>query len=108
MKERGGAQVLDAKRSEPGNSRLAGSHSFPCQGLNVATLLDDAVAGPVELVGRILSGECTLAAAADELRALVERVAAGESSKPEKLGHPEYFVMYKHQNTPSLQAGCRA
>jgi altronate hydrolase len=58
--------------------------------------------------GRILSGECTLAAAADELRALVERVAAGQSSKPENLGHREYFVMYKHQSTPSLQAGCRA
>jgi len=58
--------------------------------------------------GRILSGECTLAAAADELRDLVERVAAGESSKPEKPGYPEYFVLYKHPSTPSLQTGCRA
>ena len=58
--------------------------------------------------GRVLTGECSLAAAAAELLALVPRVAAGEPAKPEQLGHREYFVMYKHQDTPSLAAGCRA
>jgi altronate hydrolase len=58
--------------------------------------------------GRILTGQLTLDAAADELCELVVRVAAGEPSKPESLGHREYFVMYKHQNTPALEAGCRA
>jgi altronate dehydratase large subunit len=58
--------------------------------------------------GRVLTGECSLAAAAAELLALVTRVAAGEPAKPEQLGHREYFVMYKHQDTPSLAAGCRA
>jgi len=58
--------------------------------------------------GRVLTGECSLAAAAEELLALVKRVAAGEPAKPEQLGHREYFVMYKHQDTPSLSAGCRA
>jgi altronate hydrolase len=56
----------------------------------------------------VLTGELSLAQAGDELSALVARVAAGESSKPERLGHREYFVMYKHQDTPSLAAGCRA
>ena len=58
--------------------------------------------------GRVLSGEITLEQAAEELRDLVIQVARGEASKPEALGHREYFVMYKHQDTPSLEAGCRA
>jgi altronate dehydratase large subunit len=58
--------------------------------------------------GRVLAGDMTLADAGRELAALVTRVAAGELSKPEQLGHREYFVMYKHQETPSLTAGCRA
>jgi altronate hydrolase len=57
--------------------------------------------------GRVLSGECGMDRAADELLALVTRVAAGEPSKPERLGHREYFIMYKHQETPSLTEGCR-
>jgi altronate hydrolase len=58
--------------------------------------------------GRVLTGELSLADAGRELGALVVRVAAGEPSKPEALGHREYFVMYKHQDVPSLEAGCRA
>jgi len=58
--------------------------------------------------GRILAGEITLAEAGAELAALVAAVASGAHSKPEALGHREYFVMYKHQDTPSLEAGCRA
>jgi altronate hydrolase len=58
--------------------------------------------------GRVLAGELTLAQAGRELAGLVARAAAGEPSKPEQLGHREYFIMYKHQETPSLAAGCRA
>ncbi|HWP41500.1 MAG TPA: hypothetical protein VNL70_11280, partial [Tepidisphaeraceae bacterium] len=58
--------------------------------------------------GRILSGELTMDQAADELLELVVRVAGGQASKPEALGHREYFVMYKHQDTPPLEVGCRA
>jgi altronate hydrolase len=39
---------------------------------------------------------------------MVGEIAAGKASKPEALGHREYFVMYKHQDTPELAAGCRA
>lgn len=46
--------------------------------------------------------------AADRLLALVFSVASGQPSKPEALGHREYFLMYKHQDTPSLQKGCHA
>jgi altronate hydrolase len=56
----------------------------------------------------VLTGEQTMQQAGELLRDLVVRVARGESSKPEALGHREYFVMYKHQDTPSLSAGCRA
>jgi altronate hydrolase len=58
--------------------------------------------------GRVLAGELSLEAAGRELAALVRHVAAGEPSKPERLGHREYFIMYKHQDTPALHAGCRA
>jgi altronate dehydratase large subunit len=43
-----------------------------------------------------------------ELLDLVVRTAAGAPTKPEALGHREYFIMYKHQTTPALAAGCRA
>ena len=58
--------------------------------------------------GRILSGEVTLPQAGRELAELVLHVAQGEPSKPERLGHREYFIMYKHQGTPPLSEGCRA
>ena len=57
--------------------------------------------------GRILSGQVTLDEASVELMNLIADVAAGQSSKPEKLGHREFFLMYKHQDSPSLEAGCR-
>jgi altronate hydrolase len=58
--------------------------------------------------GRVLSGELTLAQAAEELCELIVRVATGQPTKPESLGHREYFVMYKHQDAPPLEIGCRA
>jgi len=58
--------------------------------------------------GTVLSGEMTLDESALSLLALVGRVASGVLSKPEALGHREYFLMYKHQDTPSLAAGCHA
>jgi altronate hydrolase len=57
---------------------------------------------------RVLTGDLTLEQAGRELAELVVRVATGEKSKPEGLGHREYFIMYKHQDTPSLAAGCKA
>lgn len=56
----------------------------------------------------VLSGEQTLDTAALSLHDLVTRVAAGVFSKAEQLGHREYFIMYKHQDTLGLQAGCHA
>jgi altronate hydrolase len=58
--------------------------------------------------GRILTGELTLAQAGQALLEMVVQIAGGEMSKSEALGHREYFVMYKHQDTPSLSDGCRA
>lgn len=57
---------------------------------------------------RVLTGELTMQQSAEQLAELVRRIAAGEPSKPESLGHREYFVMYKHQDTPSLAQDCRA
>lgn len=57
--------------------------------------------------GRVLAGEIAFDACATELAALIGDVAAGAPSKPEALGHREYFIMYKHQSTPDLEGGCR-
>jgi altronate hydrolase len=58
--------------------------------------------------GPVLTRAQTLDQAAKDLGDLVVKIAAGQLTKPEQLGHREYFVMYKHQNTPSLGAGCHA
>jgi len=58
--------------------------------------------------GQVLSGERTLEQTAKDLRQLVLAVAGGVPTRPEALGHREYFIMYKHQDTPSLRDGCRA
>jgi altronate hydrolase len=58
--------------------------------------------------GRLLSGERTLDELGDELLDLVVRTAAGAPTRPEQLGHREYFISYKHQDAPPLEIGCRA
>jgi len=57
--------------------------------------------------GRVLSGELTMDQAADGLMNLIADTASGRQTKPEQLGHREFFLMYKHQDVPSLEAGCR-
>lgn len=56
----------------------------------------------------LLTGKRSLADLTAELTTMVQRCAAGQPTKPEQLGHREYFITYKHQHTPSLAAGCRA
>jgi altronate hydrolase len=56
----------------------------------------------------VLTRAQTLDEAAKNLLELVVKVASGQPAKPEMLGHREYFIMYKHQNTPGLNAGCHA
>jgi altronate dehydratase large subunit len=58
--------------------------------------------------GRLLTGERSLDELGGELLALTIETARGTPTKPERLGHREYFVMYKHQDTPPLEIGCRA
>jgi altronate hydrolase len=58
--------------------------------------------------GRVLTGELALAQAGRELAELMIATASGQASTPERLGHREYFMMYKHQDAPSLADGCRA
>jgi altronate hydrolase len=58
--------------------------------------------------GTVLSGAQTMDQAVAGLIAKVAEVCSGTPSKPEALGHREYFLMYKHQNAPSLSSGCHA
>ncbi len=53
------------------------------------------------------SGE-DLDRAAQRLRSLVRDIASGEQSKPESLGHREYFIMYKHQDGPGADSRCQS
>lgn len=48
--------------------------------------------------GRVLSGECGMEELTGDLAKLVRRVAAGEETKGERMGHREYFIPYKYQN----------
>ncbi|MCP4358894.1 MAG: UxaA family hydrolase [Chloroflexi bacterium] len=57
---------------------------------------------------RVLTGDISLEKAARELLKMIVSIAQGESSKSEQLGHREYFLMYKHQDVPSLLEGCRS
>jgi altronate dehydratase large subunit len=67
------------------------------------------MAGDIDFnAGRLLTGERSLDELGDELLQLVVDVARGALTKPEQLGHREYFITYKHQDTPPLEIGCRA
>ena len=56
--------------------------------------------------GRVLTGELTMDQAADELLDLTIAVASGQKTKPEALGHREYMVMYKYQES-KMDSVCR-
>lgn len=56
----------------------------------------------------LLRGETNLAERGEALGRHVVQTASGTPTKPEQLGHREYFIMYKHQDTPGLLEGCRA
>ncbi len=56
--------------------------------------------------GRVLAGELDLEEAAFELAGTIGEVAAGRPSKPEALGHREYYVMYKHQEESARRSTC--
>jgi altronate dehydratase large subunit len=102
----GGAQILFYTT---GRGSCTGSPIAPTIKVTGNPRTYAALEGDMDFnAGRVLSGETTVAQAAEELLGLVVRVAAGEQTKPERLGHREYFVMYKHQDAPSLAEGCRA
>lgn len=56
----------------------------------------------------VLCGGESMDGAADRLCDLVCSVASGHRSKPEALGHREYFLMYKHQDAGFPKGGCHA
>ena len=46
--------------------------------------------------GRILEGKATLDEVGAEILALIERLAEGERTCSEQLGHREFIMGYKH------------
>ena len=56
---------------------------------------------------RVLHGSMSQQNMADELQALTEAIAAGQPAKAERLGHREYCVPYKYQDTPAGMPICK-
>lgn len=56
----------------------------------------------------VLTGAWSLDDAADALTDLVTRVAAGEPTCPERLGHREYTIIHKYQQLPPPPTRCEA
>lgn len=55
----------------------------------------------------VLRGECSQGELSARLAQLVARVAGGEMSKSEALGHREFFVPYKYQDKHAVRACAR-
>ena len=95
--------------SSPAAAALIGSPIAPLIKITGNDRTFRSMSGDIDFnAGTVLTGARTMDEAALDLADLVARTAAGESTKPERLGHREYFIMYKHQSTPSLEQGCRA
>ena len=56
---------------------------------------------------RVLCGSMSQQDMADELQAVTEAVAAGQPVKAERLGHREYCIPYKYQDTPTGMPICK-
>ena len=54
----------------------------------------------------VLKGECTQGELAGRLRELVLRIAAGERTKSEAMGHHEYYIPYKYQDREAGRKAC--
>jgi altronate hydrolase len=66
----------------------------------------EAMPGDMDFnAARVLTGQVTISEAAAELLELTVRVAAGQKTKPEELGHEEYHIMYKYQDAPPPRCG---
>lgn len=90
-----------------GRGNVVGSAVSPCVKItgNHATYLRmqddmDFDASPV------LRGECSQDALTERLGDCVVRVAAGEQTKSEALGHQEFFIPYKYQQREGLPRAC--
>lgn len=92
-----------------GRGSVIGSPISPLLKITGNTRTFERMQGDMDYnAGRILTEDLSLSGAGAEIAELVREVAGGRPSKPEALKHREYFLMYKHQDTPSLEAGCHA
>jgi altronate hydrolase len=92
-----------------GRGSVIGSPIAPLIKVTGNTRTYEKMIGDIDFdAGCVLDGRSSMKEAGGELAALVAATAAGAPTKPEQLGHREYFIMYKHQDTPSLEQGCRA
>lgn len=81
-----------------GRGNVIGSAVAPCVKITGNSDTYRRMEGDMDFdAGLVLSGACTPAELTEKLKDLVIRVASGEASKSEALGHKEYFIPYKYQ-----------
>lgn len=82
-----------------GRGNVVGSAVSPCIKVTGNSATFQALNEDMDFdAGPVLEGPHSLDEMADKLLKLTVRVAGGEQSKSELLGHREYFIPYKYQN----------
>jgi len=83
-----------------GRGSVVGSAISPCIKITGNSATYSAMQEDMDFdAGPVLAGRCSLEEMAQKLLEMVVDVAAGKQSKSEALGHKEYFIPYKYQNT---------
>lgn len=91
-----------------GRGSVIGSAVAPCVKITGNTDTYTRMIGDMDFnAGRTLAGECTLDESAFSLAELVSKVASGEKTKSEALGHKEFHILYKYQEKTVLPP-CKA
>lgn len=90
-----------------GRGNVVGSAVSPCIKITGNSATYRAMEEDMDFdAGPVLAGQCSQEEIAGSLTALVARVAGGDRSKSEALGHKEYFIPYKYQDK-NVSRTCR-
>lgn len=87
-----------------GRGNVVGSAVAPCIKITGNSATYAAMEEDMDFdAGSVLAGCCSLEESARQLTDLVVKTASGTPSKSEKLGHREYYIPYKYQETEVIR-----
>ncbi len=87
-----------------GRGSVVGSAVAPCIKITGNSDTYEAMSEDMDFdAGPVLEGSCTQEEMAGKLLTMVAEVASGEKTKSEALGHKEYFIPYKYQDTEVMK-----